>query len=259
MDLPPQGEERQIQREVSAAIDGAPISYIVVLAAVTTALSFIPFSLVLGTGGSMPLRQGTSALLGWLLGPIAGALANGMGTLIGVFLAPHTAGVPVVSVAGAALAGFTAGAMVPGSRRDRWYLGLVILFWVNLLLYGRQALQNGIGLDIFLAGSVIDWSGLLLFMLPTRTLCARWIGSPNLAVVARGLFLGTWIVSGVSHLSSATVTYFLYNWPKEVWIALIPIIPGENLIRCIAGTVIGTGVISGLRAINLVKPREGIY
>lgn len=41
----------------SAAIDGAPIAYIVVLAAIVTTLSFIPFSIVLASGGSMPLSQ----------------------------------------------------------------------------------------------------------------------------------------------------------------------------------------------------------
>jgi hypothetical protein len=35
--------------------------------------------------------------------------------------------------------------------------------------------------------------------------------------------------------------------------------PFENLIRSVVGTIIGIGVISGLRAIGLVKPREAIY
>jgi hypothetical protein len=30
-------------------------------------------------------------------------------------------------------------------------------------------------------------------------------------------------------------------------------------MRCLTGTVIGTGVIAGLRAIGLVKPTEAIY
>ncbi len=39
----PRGEERQIQTLSGAMIDGSPIAYVVVLAAITTALSFIPF------------------------------------------------------------------------------------------------------------------------------------------------------------------------------------------------------------------------
>lgn len=48
-------------------------------------------------------------------------------------------------------------------------------------------------------------------------------------------------------------------WPEEIWVMLIPLIPIEFLSRCAIGTVIGTGVIAGLRAIGLVKPTNAIY
>lgn len=257
--LPPEGEERHVQAINSADIDGTPIAYIVVLAAVVTTLAFIPFSIVLASGGSMPLSQSIFPLIGWLLGPIAGALASGIGTLIGVFLAPYTSGVPAVSLWGAVVASFTAGTLIPGNRRNYWYLALAILFGVELLVYSQHALKNGVALKTIIAGSFVDWSGLLLFILPTRTLFGRWINSQNIGLLAAGIFFGTWMVWGVTHLSESTITYYMFNWPEQVWIALIPVVPFENGIRCVAGTVIGTGVISGLRAISLVKPKEAIY
>ena len=258
--LPPAGEERQVKVLGGASIDGTPIAYIIVLASVVTALAFIPFSIVLASGGSMPLNQSIFPLVGWLLGPIAGALASGIGTLIGVFFAPYTAGVPAVSIWGAVLASFAAGTMVLGNERKYWYLGLTLLFVIQFCWYGYHAVvQNGVSLNTFIAGSFVDWSGLLLFVLPTRQLFARWINSPKIGLVAIGVFLGTWTIWGVTHLSLTTITYYIFNWPEEVWITLIPIIPVENLIRSVAGTVIGTGVISGLRAINLVKPKQAIY
>ncbi|HEY9615533.1 MAG TPA: hypothetical protein V6C64_01740 [Microcoleaceae cyanobacterium] len=260
--LPPSGEERQFQTVSGAAVDGAPIAYVIVLAAVVTALSFIPFSVVLATGGGMPLSQSILPLLGWLLGPIAGALASGIGALIGIFLAPYTAGgIPALTIGGAMLTSFAAGTMVvSGSRRKYWYLGLTILFVLLFCLYAYQAIgRNGITLNTFMLGSFVDWSGLLLFVLPTRQLIARWINSANVGLVAIGLFMGTWTISGVGHLSAASIAYLIFNWPQEIWVTLIPIIPVENLIRCTAGTVIGTGVISGLRAIKLVKPKHALY
>ena len=104
----PSGEERSVKFLGGAAIDGAPVAYIVVLAAVVTALAFIPFSVVLASGGSFPMSQGIFGLIGWVLGPIAGAVASGIGTLIGVFVAPHTAGVWPVSVYGAVVTSFAA-------------------------------------------------------------------------------------------------------------------------------------------------------
>jgi hypothetical protein len=257
----PAGEEREIRSVGGASIDGAPIAYIVVLAAVAAALSFIPFSVILASGGSFPMSQGIYGLVGWILGPVAGAIANGIGRLVGVLLAPHTAGpAPAVSVWGAAISSFAAGSMVLQGKRRGWWLPLTAVFVLEFVLYiGRAVILNGVGVGTAVLSSFVDWSSVLLFLLPTRTLIARWIKSRNIGLVSTGLFLGTWMIAGLSHLSVVSITYYMFNWPAEVWAALIPIIPMENLFRCLIGAVIGTGVIAGLRAIGLVKPTQAVY
>ncbi|MGK7930849.1 MAG: ECF transporter S component [Microcystaceae cyanobacterium] len=256
----PQGKEREVTKLSGATIDGTPTAYIVVLAAVVTALSFIPFSIVLSTGGSMPLSQAVLPLLGWLLGPIAAMVGAGIGAMIGVFLAPYTAGVPALSIGSAMLTALVAGLMGKSRNRPYWWLIVSILSCLSLFLYAHHAIaNNGVDRNIVIAGSFIDWSGLLLFILPTRRLFARWIGSQDIKLLALGLFFGTWMASGLSHLTIAMIAYYIFNWPEEVWVALIPIIPIENLLRSIGGVVIGTGVIAGLRAMKMVKPPEAIY
>ena len=261
MSQAPTGEEREVRLRGGAAIDGAPVAYIVVLAAVVAALAFIPFSVILAAGGTFPMSQGVFSLVGWVLGPIGGAIASGIGRLIGVFLAPHTAGpVPAASGWGAAIASFAAGSMVLGEKRKWWWMPLSALFIVEWLLFaGRAILLNGVGVGAAIMNTFVNWSSIVLYMLPTRTLIARWINGKNVGLVAAGLFLGTWMIAGLSHLSVTVILYFLFNWPEEVFVTLIPIIPFENLMRCLIGTVIGTGVIAGLRAIGLVKPAEAIY
>jgi hypothetical protein len=258
----PSGQERKVTFLGGAAVDGAPVAYIVVLAAVVAALAFIPFSVILASGGSFPMSEGIYPLVGWILGPIAGAVATGIGRIIGVFVAPHTAGVPLVSIWAAMVGSFAAGAMIvkAASKRKAWWLWLTVLFVIEFLLFaGRAMVVNGVSLYAAIAGSFLDWSGILLFALPTRALFAKWINSKSIGMVALGLFFGTWMIAGVTHVSAAVFTYFMFNWPEEVWVTLIPIIPFENLMRCLIGTVIGTGVIAGLRAIGLVKPTEAIY
>lgn len=256
----PSGEEREVKFLGGAAIDGAPVAYIVVLAAVVTALAFIPFSVVLASGGSFPMSQGIFGLIGWVLGPIGGAVASGIGTLIGAFVAPHTAGVWPVSVYGAVVTSFAAGVMVWGGTRKAWWIGVEILAILSFLLFvGRAILLNGVTFGNAILGSFVDWSSIILFALPTRILFARWISSKNIGMVALGLFLGTWMTFGLAHVCQSAITYFMFNWPEEVWVMLIPLIPIEFLSRCAIGTVIGTGVIAGLRAIGLVKPTNAIY
>jgi hypothetical protein len=67
------------------------------------------------------------------------------------------------------------------------------------------------------------------------------------------------MIAGLTHLAAAVVVYFQVNWPEAVWLAFAPLAPLEHLVRCVVGTVIGTGVIAGLRAIGLVKPREAVF
>lgn len=257
----PAGEEREVRPLGGAAVDGAPVAYIIVLAAVVAALAFIPFSVILASGGSFPMSQGVFPLVGWILGPIAGAIASGVGRLIGVFLAPHTAGpVPIASVWGAAIASFAAGSMVLGQKRKRWWILLSVLFIFEWLLFiGRAIFLNGVGVGVAIMNTFVNWSSIVLFMLPTRVLFARWINNKNVGLVVLGLFLGTWMIAGLSHLSVTVILYYMFNWPEEVWVTLIPVIPFENLMRCLIGAVIGSGVIAGLRAIGLVRPAGAIY
>lgn len=256
----PRGQEREVSTGGGASLDGAPVSYVVVLAAVCAALAFIPFSVILALGSSFPLSQAVFPLVGWILGPIAGAVASGVGALIGVFVAPHTAGVPVVRVLGAMVASFVAGSMGPGSHRRGWWVPVTAVGVVCVLLFGgRAVLVNGVDVGVVIAGMFINWSALLLFALPTRTLIAKWIGSAKLGWLALGLGLGTWLSAGMAHLVQGAITYWMFNWPQDVWVTLIPIIPVENALRALVGMIVGAGVIASFRATGLVKPREAVY
>ena len=150
--------------------------------------------------------------------------------------------------------------MLPRASRNKWWIGVALLSTLSLGLYvGRAVMMNGVSLNVALLGSFLDWSAILLFVLPTRTLFARWIGGKNLSLLAVGLFAGTWVTYGLSHVCQSAILYFMLNYPQAVWVSLIPVIPVEMAFRCVVGTVIGLGVIVGMRAIGLVKPTEAIY
>ncbi len=241
-------------------LDGAPLSYVVTAAAFVIVLAFVPLSIVITSGASFPLSQSVYPLVGWLLGPVAGALANAIGATGGVVLAPHTTTNPLATVLGAALGGLAAGVMRRDAERGWWWLPLSLLFTVAYALYGvRAVVQNGAAWSAVLLGSFIDWSALLLFILPTRPLVGRWLHADDLKRLGAGLFLGTWIAAGLVHLSTATLVYGILNWPNEVWLIIAPLAPPEHLVRSLVGAVIGTGVISGLRATGLVKPKRALY
>jgi hypothetical protein len=256
-EIPAEAQEREIRFLGSASIDGTPIAYVIVLAAVVTALSFIPISITLGTSASaVPLSGGILPLLGLLLGPVAGAVASSIGVLIGAFLAPYTAGVLPVTVGGAAIASLAAGLM--GAKHRHWLL-IALAVLAYLLLASRAMIQNGVAPDIFIAGTLVDWSALLLFISPVRRLVVRWVQSPDLSRLAAGLFLGTWVAGGIAHLFQMSVAYLVFNWPPAVWVTLIPMIPFEQAVRCTVGAAIGTRVIMGLRSLYFIQPPTALY
>jgi hypothetical protein len=257
----PSGQERHVEPLEAVAIDGAPIAYVVALTAVVAALGFVPFSVILGSGYSFPLSQAVYPLVGWILGPIAGAVAAGTGRLVGVFLAPHTAGVlPLASVWGAAVGGFAAGAMKRGKHRSGWSTWVSVLAVLEWTLFVGFAVRvNRVRWTVALLNTFVDWSAIALYGLPTQRVIRRWLGGPDVRRLTAGLFLGVWAVAGIAHLSVSAPMYLVLNWPEEIWLALIPVIPLEHLLRATTGALIGVGVIRGLRAIGLIKSREAAY
>lgn len=256
----PLGPERTVAFLGSAAIAGAPVAYVIVLSAVVAVFSFIPFSIALSAGSSFPMAQGIYPLTGWLLGPWAGAAASGVGALVGVFLAPHTAGIPWITVGGAALGAVFAGAIAPGRAR-RWFaLVLMIVIGLEVVVYAHHAIvRNGVRPWILFFGYLTHVTAMILFVLPTRSWMGALIGSPDLKRVALGLFFATWTAASLMMFTESLLSYLLLNWPEPLFVMFMGVIPIEHLARSGIGAVIGTGVIAGLRAMALVKPREAIY
>jgi hypothetical protein len=229
------------------------------MAAVVTALSFIPFSIGLGIGTSFPLAQAVYPLCGILLGPIAGAIAAGIGAGIGVFVAPHTAGmIPLETVIGVMIGAFFAGTFVKGPERGWWWAPPALLTLLNFIVGAFVAiLVAGVDVGIYILSTLTLTVSYLLILLPTRKLWGKWVRGKNLLFVFLGVALVT--LNTTTVIGNAGIGYYIYMWPNEVWGMLIPIMPVENLFRMIVAGVIGTGVIAGIRAIGLVKPKWAVY
>lgn len=255
----PKGEERKIGLVGGVSIDGTPIAYIIVWSAILAVLSFIPIpvSVVLGIGGTFPLSQALYALTGFVLGPWAGALAAGVGRLIGIFAAPHTAAAGLPSVLFAIIWAAAGGILV--QKKSRLWLGMLAVFAFAYLVYIGLALGKDVDIGLAVLNTLTNLSGLILWVLPTRALARRWIADQNPVKLAAGLALGSWIVNTLGHTFSNAWMYYTVGWPANVWRVLIPVIPAEQAFRAIVGTVIGMGVILGLRAIGLVKPAKAGY
>lgn len=250
----PTGPRREVRTHGRAVIAGAPVAYVAMLAAVIAGLSLIPFSVVLGTGGgTFPLSEALFALMGIVLGPGAGAVTVLVGRLIGVALAPHTAGSGVLSACCAVIGPIASGTMCqPGNK---WVAPWIICTLCYAVYIGR-ALTLDVTLRLALVTTAANWLALLLWVSPLRGLAARWLRGPRLAT---GLALITYITTNAVNIVNATVEYFRVGWPAQVWFVLAPLIPLERLGLTVVGTFIGVGVIRGLRQVSLIKAENAGY
>ncbi len=250
----PTGPRREVRTQSRAVIAGAPVAYVAMLAAVIAGLSLIPFSVILGTGGgTFPLSEALFALVGIILGPGAGAVTVLVGRLIGIGLAPYTAGSGVISACCAVIGPLASGTLCqPGGR---WVApwGICTLFYVA---YIGRALTRDVSLPLALMTTAANWLALLLWVSPLRSLAVRWLRGPRLVA---GLAIITYVATNAVNVVNATVEYFRVGWPAQVWVILVPLIPLERLALTLVGTLIGVGVIRGLRQVNLVKAENAGY
>ena len=255
----PVGAPRTVRLQGPASLGGAPVAYVVMMAAVIAVLSFIPFSVALAGGSSFPMSQGVYPLTGWLLGPWAGIVASAMGALVGVFLAPHTAGIAWITIGGAGLGAGIAGCIVAGGRRLAGLAASLAVAAACGLFYRHAVHDNGVRPALFVAAYASHAVSVALFLLPTRRWIGRLIASPQLGRVWIGLFLGTWCATGIMMFTESLVSYYLLNWPGQLFVVFVGIIPFEQAARAAIGAVVGTGVIAGLRALSLIKPAGARY
>src|SRR5215510_15899015 len=173
---PPTGPRREVRTHGRAVIAGAPVAYVAMLAAVVAGLSLIPFSIVLGTGGgTFPLSEALFALVGIILGPGAGAVTVLVGRLIGIGLAPYTAGSGVLSACCAVIGPVASGTMCQSG--GRWVMPWVICT-LCYVAYISRALTLDVTVHLALITTAANWLALLLWVSPLRRLAARWLRSP---------------------------------------------------------------------------------
>lgn len=254
----PKGEEREVKRTGGVTIDGAPVAYIIAWAAVIVVLSFVPIpvSLILGQGKPFPMSQAVYPLVGIMLGPWAGALAAGVGRLIGLASAPLT-NTGVFSIVVAVVVAATGGILVE-KKGNHWIIPLFL--WVLAFSgYFGLASSRGIPLSLAVQSTWVNWLGAILWILPTRTLARDWIASKPLGRLTIGLALGSWIVNTSCYIVANALFYILFPLTVPEWQALTFLTPLEHLVRMVVGTALGVGVISGLRAIGLVKAAKAGY
>jgi len=253
--LGPKGTEREVSTSRRITIGGAPISYVALFAAAIGVTALIPFSILIGTGQAFPFSEFLIPLSGIVLGPIGGLVAGLVGGFIGLAIAPYTAPNGILAPITPALGAMAVGFLVQKGKRAWW--GTAILAVALGIFTIKGLVINGV-YPLWLIGAVaVAWIALILELTPLRPLAAGWLRSKNFGLVAVGLVIISFMGTSTAMIVNNAIGFFLFQIPNDIWPIFIPVVQTERSIVTVGATIIGLGVIAGLRQLRMVRPSEG--
>ena len=251
----PKGAQREVSAERRISIGGAPVSYVAFFAAAIGVTSLIPFAVMMTTGQSFPLSEFLIPLCGIVLGPIGGFVAGLVGGIIGLAIAPYTAPNGILAPITPALAAMATGFLVQRDKRAWW--GFVILVVAATIFTVKGIIIEGVTPFWLLAALSVSYVAIIVQLTPLRGLAAKWLRSPNLGSVTAGLAVITFLGTSTAVIVNNSIGYFLYGAPNDIWPMFFPIVQSQRLMITLGGTIVGLGVIAGLRRLRLVRPAQG--
>jgi len=252
----PKGAAREVSAGRRITIGGAPISYVALFAAAIGVTALIPFAILISTGQAFPFSEFLIPLCGIILGPIGGFVAGLVGGFIGLAIAPYTAPNGILSPITPALGAMATGFLVQKGKRAWW--GTVIIVVALIVFNVKGIFINKVNpLWWLFAAILVAWIALILELTPLRPLAANWLRSKNYLLVAIGLVFISFMGTCTAMIVNNSIGFWLYQVPNDIWPAFIPVVQTERTIVTIGSTIIGLGVIAGLRQLKMVRPSEG--
>jgi len=217
------------------------IASISVFAALYVVLGFIPLFYIFGAYGQFI----TAALIlapitGVTLGPVGGTLAIAIGGIAGMSI---TGNMPMGIFT--FLPGTFDALCVGLAFRGKWYASASI-FAVFILAF---AALPSIG-----TAKYFIWFhafALLILLSPASTLAKEYVKNNDPQKIVMGIGILAFIGVLIDHIVGSLFFQILTPIPPSVWEAVAFIYPIERVLVTIVATIIGTGIIKGIRASGL--------
>ncbi len=213
---------------------------IAVWAAFIAIVGLLPVIPVIGTGATFSLADAAVVLAGIMFGPVSGALAAAIGSFIGQLLAPHSAVFGIITFLAPTLAAFTAGLLM--LRKWNYVIGIFLLAIVVWLLFplGRAAWFQ-----------TLNWIFTIIVAYPAAKWGVDFIKTGDSKKMFAGVCLIAFVGCMAAHAMGCIMAIPIFQLPREVWLAVMPIVIPQRIIFAILAGVIGVPLLKGLPKIGL--------
>jgi len=220
------------------SIDIASIS---IFAALYVVMGSMPLFYIFGAYGQFI----TAALLiapiiGIVLGPVGGTLSVAIGGIAGMAL---TGNMPMGIFS--FLPGTFDALCVGLAFRRKWYASAAI-FALFILAFASLPSIGGAKYFVW-----FDAFALLILLSPASTLAVEYAKSSDPQKIVMGVGILAFIGVLIDHIVGSLVFQVLTPIPQSIWEAVAFIYPIERVLVTIVATIIGAGIIRGVRASGL--------
>ncbi len=215
---------------------------IAVWAALMAAASLLPAFPIIGTGVTFNIANCLTPLAGIFFGPVAGAIAAGVGGFIGQLIAPHTVLFGplqfTIAIMGALGAGF--------AMQGRWWVPALII-----ALFG--------GVWYLVPGGTEAWATPLLYLLGFAAIAVgifisrkeNPLLSRNRARMGLGILCASLAGIVVTQSMGNLWALIFFELPPAIWFTVLAIAPVERFLFALGAMIIGTPLLIGLPKIGI--------
>lgn len=226
---------------ITVHLTSLDIASVSIFAALYVVLGTMPLFYIFGSYGQFI----TAALLiapiiGIVLGPVGGTLAITIGGIAGMAL---TGNMPMSIFS--FLPGTFNALCVGFAFRGKWYASAVI-FAVVILAF---ASLPSIGVAKYFVW--FHAFALLILLSPASTLAVEYAKSADPQKIVMGVGILAFVGVLIDHIVGSLIFQILTPLPQSVWEAVAFIYPIERVLVTIVATIIGVGIIRGVRASGL--------
>lgn len=213
---------------------------IAVWAAIIAVASLLPAFPIVGTGATFNIGNSLVPLAGIFFGPLAGAIAAGIGGFIGQLIAPHTVLFGplqfTISMFGAAMAGF--------AMQRKWQYPLLLILVLGLVWYafplGRQAWGTPLVYTLGFLAIAVGW-----------IFGRNWLSSSNRAKMFAGIFLASLTGIVTTQAIGNLWAMVMFALPPAIWWSTLALGPLERFFFAIGSGIIGLPLMIGLPKISI--------
>jgi len=219
----------------------AEIALISIFAALYVVTGSMPLFYIFGAYGQfMTAALLIAPIIGIALGPVGGTLAITIGGIAGMSL---TGNMPMGIFS--FLPGTFNALCIGLAFRGKWYVSAAI-FAVFIVAF---ASLPSIGAAKYYVW--FDAFGLLILLSPASTLAVEYAKSTDPQKIVLGVGILAFIGVLIDHIVGSLVFQLLTPLPQSIWETVAFIYPIERVLVTIVATIIGTGIIRGVRASGL--------